>query len=464
MPVGRISCSTTRSLRSSSYGPGRRRHVDGLADRGLELLEGQRPVVEGRRQSEAEVDQDLLAGPVVLVHADDLGDRHVALVDDEQPVRREVVEQGPRPAPGLAPGEVARVVLDTGAVAELAHHLEVEVVRWRSRAASRTRPWASISAGALLHLGLDVDERLLELVGRRHEVGRRVDVEVVALGEQLAGERVDLGDPLDLVAEELDPDDPVLGRRDELEGVAADPEAGPLEGLVVALVLEVDQVAQDGVAPVLAAPAQAQDRGPVVDRRAEAVDAADAGHDDHVAPLEQGVGRGVAELVDLVVAARVLLDVGVRAGQVGLGLVVVEVAHEVLDRVVREELPELGVELGGQGLVVGQDQGRLLVLGDRVGDRPGLARAGDAHQGLVPDALAQPVDQARDRGRLVTGRLEVGNEAEVRHGGRSAAPGAGLQDITPRTNRTRVRSFSRAALRGRAAPPGGAPGRAAEPG
>ena len=101
-------------------------HVDGLVDGRLELLERERPVVERRRQPEPEVDQDLLAGPVVLVHADDLRDRHVALVDDEQPVRREVVEQRPWSRPGGAPGEVAAVVLDARAVAELAHHLEVE--------------------------------------------------------------------------------------------------------------------------------------------------------------------------------------------------------------------------------------------------------------------------------------------------------------------------------------------------
>ena len=53
--------------------PGRRGHVDRLADRRLELLERQRPVVERRRQPEPEVDEDLLARPVVLVHADDLG-------------------------------------------------------------------------------------------------------------------------------------------------------------------------------------------------------------------------------------------------------------------------------------------------------------------------------------------------------------------------------------------------------
>ncbi len=71
---------------------------------------------------------------------------------------------------------------------------------------------------------------------------------------------------------------------------------------VVALVLEVDQVAQDGVAAVLAAGPQLEHGRAVVDRGAEAVDADDAGHDDHVAALEQGVGRGVAQPVDLVVA------------------------------------------------------------------------------------------------------------------------------------------------------------------
>jgi len=70
----------------------------------------------------------------------------------------------------------------------------------------------------------------------------------------------------------------------------------------------------------------------------------------------------VAELVYLVVAAGVLLYIGVRPRQIGLRLVVVEVANVVLDGVVREELSELGVQLGGQGLVMRQHQRRLLVL------------------------------------------------------------------------------------------------------
>ena len=203
---------------------GRRAHVDRLVDRRLELLERQRPVVERRRQPEPEVDQDLLARPVVLVHADDLRDRHVRLVDDQQPVRREVVEQRPRPRARLAARQVARVVLDAGAVAELAHHLEVER-RPLAEPRALERPALRLQlADADLHLGLDVDDRFLELVLRRDVVGRRVDVGLLALGEELAGQRVELGDALDLVAEELDADQRLLRGRLELERVAADAE------------------------------------------------------------------------------------------------------------------------------------------------------------------------------------------------------------------------------------------------
>ena len=344
--------------------PRRRAHVDRLVDRRLELLERERPVVERRRQPEPEVDQDLLARPVVLVHADDLRDRHVRLVDDQEPVRREIVEQGPRSRARFAAREMARVVLDPGAIAELAHHLEVEGGPLAEAGAFEGATLGFETGDPLLHLGLDVDDRFLELVLRRHVVRRREDVGLLALGQELAGQRVELGDPLDHVAEELDPDQGLLRGRLEFERVAPDAEPGAAHRRVVALVLEVDQVAQDGIAPVLAAGPQLEHGRAVVDRRAEAVDARDRGHDDHVAPLEQGVGRGMPEPVDLVVARRVLLDVRVAAGQVRLGLVVVEIADEVLDLVLREELAELGIELRGERLVVGQDEGRLVVLLD----------------------------------------------------------------------------------------------------
>src|SRR3954454_25119842 len=124
----------------------------------------------------------------------------------------------------------------------------------------------------------------------------------------------------------------------------------------------------------------------------------------------------VSQPVDLVVARRVLLDVGVAPRQVRLGLVVVEVADEVLDRVLGEELAELRIELGGERLVVGEDEGRLAMGLDRFRDAVRLARAGRSQQRLVLEALGEAVDETIDGGRLVAGGLERGDELELRHG------------------------------------------------
>ena len=89
--------------------------------------------------------------------------------------------------------------------------------------------------------------------------------------------------------------------------------------------------------------------------------------------------------------------IGVGPRDVRLGLVVVVVGDEVLDRVLGEELLELGAELGRQRLVVGHDQRRPLDLLDHVGHREGLAGAGDAEQRLMPLPGLDALDQLRDR-------------------------------------------------------------------
>ena len=81
----------------------------------------------------------------------------------------------------------------------------------------------------------------------------------------------------------------------------------------------------------------------------------------------------------------------------------------------RKELLELGVELGGERLVVRQDQRRPLQLLDDVGHRERLAGAGDAHEHLLAAAFAQVAHERLDGGGLVAGGLERGFELEL-HG------------------------------------------------
>ena len=100
-----------------------------------ELVETQRPVVGGAGQPEAVLDQDALAGGVALVHAADLRDRHVRLVDHGHEVVREVVQQG-----------VGRVAVASGRPCAWSSSR----CRCRSRpgASSRCRRWCASAAAA----------------------------------------------------------------------------------------------------------------------------------------------------------------------------------------------------------------------------------------------------------------------------------------------------------------------------
>src|ERR1035437_1144969 len=103
-----------------------------------------------------------------------------------------------------------------------------------------------------LHLLVDRLHGGHELVRGGDVMRRRIDVDVLSLGQYLAGQRIQLCDPFDLVAEEFHADEMVLRGRNQFQGVAAHSETGSRKRCVVTLVLEVYEGAQDGVAAGLA--------------------------------------------------------------------------------------------------------------------------------------------------------------------------------------------------------------------
>ncbi len=377
--------------------------VDRLADPVQELLPPQRPVVHRARQPEAVLHQVALAGHVALVHATDLRHRDVRLVDDEHEVLREVVEKAVGGRAAGPPVDVHRVVLDARARADLAHHLDVvgrahpQPLRLEHLALALER------RELVLQLELDAPDRALHALGAGDIVGRREEVELVVLGDDLARDGVQRHQPLDLVSEELDPDLVLLIDREDLQGVAADPEGAAGEAHVVARVLHLDQLTQDAVTVVLLPHLEPQHPIDVFLRGAEPVDARHRRHHDHVAPGEQRVGRRVPQPLHLLVDRGVLLDVGVGLGDVGLGLVVVVVGDEVLHRVVGEQLAQLVGELGGQGLVGLHHEHRPLDLLGHPRNGRGLAGAGRAEQHDVLLTALDALGDVGDRGRLVPG-------------------------------------------------------------
>ena len=303
-----------------------------------------------------------------------------------------------------------------GAEADLAQHLHV-VLRALAQAVGLEQLALGLElGGAMVELAADLGHRALHRPLLDVVVRRRPDRDVLeVVDDQLARQRVEVLEALDLVAEQDRAEGGLRVRGEDLQRVAADPERPAARGGVVAVVLEVDELAQQLVAVDVGALDQRLQVVVVRLRRAEAEDRRHRGDDQHVAAREQRGRRGVAEPVDLLVDRRVLLDVEVPRRDVGLGLVVVVVGDEVLDGVLREVRAELVAELRGERLVVHEDQRRLLQPLDRRGHRHRLAGAGGAQQRRVAVALVDALGDRVDRRRLVGGRAVHAVELERRH-------------------------------------------------
>ena len=132
------------------------------------------------------VDERLLAGAVALVHAAELRDRLVRLVDEDHEVVGEVVDQGVRRA-ALGPAvDDPGVVLDPRREAELLQQLDV-VLGALAQAVGLEQLAPLLEPGEpLVQLVLDLAHRPLDRLLLGHVVGRRPHRDVVDLVEHLA--------------------------------------------------------------------------------------------------------------------------------------------------------------------------------------------------------------------------------------------------------------------------------------
>ncbi len=265
----------------------------------------------------------------------------------------------------------------------------------------------------LLQLLLDAGQRPFDRPRRGNEVRRRIDGHLLHLREDLAADRLQPLDALHLVAVELDADDRVLIGGVHLQQVAAQAELATAEIEIAPAVHHVNQPPRHRFQSRLLSHFQEDHLRQVFLRRAETVDAGDAGDDHDVTARQQRAGGSMSEAVDLLVDGGIFLDIGVGGRQIRLRLVVVVVADEVFHGVVRQEFLELVAQLRRQRLVVRHHQRRPADAGDDVGHGESLAGTGDAQQRLAEIAAAQARHELPDRLRLVAGGGIVGIKIEL---------------------------------------------------
>lgn len=150
-------------------------------------------------------------------------------------------------------------------------------------------------------------------------------------------------------------------------------------------------------------------------RRTDAIDTGNRGDDNSIGAGKKGDSRGMAEAVNLVINGGIFLDVSIGTGDISLRLVVIEVADEIMDFVLREKLTKLGVELGGESFIMGKNKGRALVMLDKIRHSESLARAGHAEKGLLADTSIKTSGKLSDRTGLVASRLIFRDELEFGH-------------------------------------------------
>ena len=342
-----------------------------------------------------------------MIHGLDLRDGLVRFVDEQQVVLRHVVEQRRRRFAGQAAGKMPRVIFDAVAIADGANHLDVKhgALPDALRFDEFSLPLElRLPPGQLLEDGAD---GALLLLGGQNVMRFRIDRQArQRFAAHLAGERVDGAQRVDLVAPHLDAEGALFVRRLNFDHVAAHAE-GAAAQILAALVLNVHQAAKQRLARDALAGLEHHQHAVIGLGRSQAVDAGDRSDHDDVAALEERARGAHAQSVQLIVDRRFLLDIGVRGRQVGFGLVIVVVADEILDRVLREEVAELVEELRGESLVVRQDQGGPVDALDELGHREGFARAGYAEQHLMLVAALDAAHQLRDGLGLIAAGLVV---------------------------------------------------------
>ena len=364
--------------------PRGRRDERRLRPHRVPLVEPQRPVVDAARQAEAIFRQRDLAPVIALRHRPDLRHRLMALINEQQRIVGQIFEQGRRRLARQSAGQEARVILDPRAAARRGDHLEIEI-------GALLEPLQLEQLALRLQLLQPLGEFMLDRLARLLE--RRPGRHIMRIGEHAdgferrclaPGQRIEFDNLLDLVAEEGNaPRAILIMRRENLQIVALDAEIAAREPGVVALVLQRDELADDLALVGAVALLQVEDHRRIGFDRADAVEARHRGDDDHVVTFEKGAGSAMPHPVDPLVHRAFLLDVGVGPRDIGLGLVIIVVTDEKLDRIVGEIIAEFAIELRGEDLVRCEDQGGPLRGLDDLGHGEGLAAAGDAEQHLV---------------------------------------------------------------------------------
>ena len=220
-------------------------------------------------------------------------------------------------------------------------------------------------------------------------------------------ERVKFTDSVYLIAKELHTNcEFIIIGQVNVHNIPADAELVANEIYIISFILQFNQTCAELITIHLHSRAQTDDHAAVINGIAQRVNAGDTRHNNHVAAFRKCRRSGMAETVNLIIDCAVFFNIGICRRNIGLRLIIVVVADEILHRIVREKAAHLSTDLAGQCFVWFQNKGRTVASGNDVCHGESFAGAGNAEKRLCLIPGLQSFYQRINRLRLVSGGLK----------------------------------------------------------
>ncbi len=163
------------------------------------------------------------------------------------------------------------------------------------------------------------------------------------LGQNLTRQRVNLRDPFHFIPPKLNPVRRLSISRHNLQRIAPHPEDAPPQFQVIPFILNINQVAQNGIPAVHLPSFQFHRHLSPRFRITNTINARNRRHNDNILPAHQVGRRRQPQPVNLFINICFFFDIQVMPGNISFRLVIIIIADEVGDGVFREKLFELAV-------------------------------------------------------------------------------------------------------------------------
>ena len=232
------------------------------------------------------IHQHFFTGLVAVVHRLQLRTGHVAFIHDQQPVVREIINQTFGRCARLSTRQMPGVILHALAVTHLVEHLKVVLGALLQPLRLQQFAFAIETIQPISEFRTDRLNRIVQAIFRSDEVLRRINVDVLQALQNLSGGGVHVADRLHLITKQLNPNQPIVVGRTNLQHVALHPETTPGDFRVVTAVLVVHQLPQLTTDIHRCPHFELHCCLEVFTGNPQAVDAADRGHHDHIAALK----------------------------------------------------------------------------------------------------------------------------------------------------------------------------------